>query len=209
MQIKYPNGQKAKDVTKSPFGKKPKNLKKSRLGTTFEDAINESNKYYFETNRAVIYKKPTPIQIVKVEYPSRNKAKITEAYYKIPSTTDYNGIYRGQYIDFEAKSCHEKRFAFKNIYPHQINHLLKVKEHGGIAFLLIEFSLYNRVFIFPIESLVKYYQLSLTGGEKSIPFEIFEHEGYEVNIGYNPRLYYLDQIDVIFNNYFSNEKIIK
>ncbi len=202
MQLKYPNGQKAKIEPEKTLSKKPKNLKKSHLGTSFEEAINDSNKFYLESNRAVIYKKPTPIQIVKVEYPSRNKAKISEAYYKTPSTTDYNGIYRGQYIDFEAKSCHEKRFAFKNIYPHQIEHLAKIKEHGGIAFLLIEFSLYNRVFIFPIEALLKYYELSLNGGEKSIPFEVFEKEGFEVKIGFRPRIFYLDQVDQIYQDFF-------
>lgn len=203
MQIKYPNGQKSKITQNETSQKKPKNLKKSHLGVSFEDAINESNKFYLENNRAVIYKKPTPIQIVKVEYPSRNKAKISEAYYKTPSTTDYNGIYRGKYIDFEAKSCHEKRFAFKNIYSHQIEHLRKIKEHGGISFLLIEFSIYNRVFIFPVESLLKYYELSLNGGEKSIPFEIFEREGYEVKIGFRPRLFYLDEIDTIYADFFN------
>lgn len=202
MEIKYPNGQKSKyNALEAPV-KKAKNLKKSHLGVSFEDAINESNKYYLQINRAVIYKKPTPIQIVKVEYPSRNKAKISEAYYKTPSTTDYNGIYRGVYIDFEAKSCHEKRFAFKNIYPHQIEHLRKIKEHGGIAFLLIEFSIFNRVFIFKIESLLNYYEKSLNGGEKSIPFEVFLNEGYEVKIGFNPRLCYLDQIDIVYKEYF-------
>ena len=66
-------------------------------------------------NKAVIYKKPTPVQIVKVDYPRRESAKIVEAYYKVPSTTDYNGIYRGKYIDFEAKETKAKTFPFINI----------------------------------------------------------------------------------------------
>mgnify|MGYP000034007989 CR=1 FL=1 len=63
-------------------------------GMSFESAINESNAYYLAHGLAVIHKKPTPVQIVKVDYPSRNKARIVEAYYQAPSTTDYNGIYK-------------------------------------------------------------------------------------------------------------------
>ena len=48
---------------------------------------------------AVIHKKPTPVQIVNVHYPMRSKAVINEAYFRTPSTTDYNGIYNGHYLD--------------------------------------------------------------------------------------------------------------
>lgn len=199
MEIKYPNGNK-KIIEKKEI-KKPRNLQKSRLGTSFEDAINESNLYYQKQGLGVIHKKPTPIQVVKVEYPSRNKAKIVEAYYKIPSTTDYNGIYRGHYIDFEAKSCHDKRFSFHHIYEHQIKHLSDVKKHGAIAFLLIEFSLYNQVFLFPIDKLEELFNESLSGGAKSIAYETFLEFGTKVNISFRPRVDYLRAID---ERYFSN-----
>ena len=75
----------------------------SSRGMRLENDINDSNKYYRELDKALIYKKPTPVQVVHVDYPKRQRAKITEAYYKTPSTTDYNGVYRGKYIDFEAK----------------------------------------------------------------------------------------------------------
>ncbi|MDE6013820.1 MAG: Holliday junction resolvase RecU, partial [Anaeroplasmataceae bacterium] len=73
-------------------------INKANLGMDLEAAINDSNTYYLNNDIAVIHKKPTPVQIVKVNYPSRNKAVITEAYYKTPSTTDYNGLYKGKYI---------------------------------------------------------------------------------------------------------------
>ena len=51
-------------------------------GMTFEKMINESNQYYLSRGLAVIHKKPTPIQIVKVDYPRRSRAKIVEAYFQ-------------------------------------------------------------------------------------------------------------------------------
>ena len=71
-------------------------------GMSLEDKINQSNEYYLTHHLAVIHKKPTPVQVVKVDYPRRSAAKIVEAYYRHASTTDYNGVYQGFYIDFEA-----------------------------------------------------------------------------------------------------------
>ena len=113
-------------------------------GMSLESDINASNEYYIATNRALIHKKPTPIQVVRVDYPNRAHAKIVEDYYKTPSTTDYNGIYRGKGIDFEAKETKSKvSFSFKLIHPHQIKHMQRVLYHGGIGFVIIRFSSYN------------------------------------------------------------------
>ena len=54
-----------------------KQINKANLGMDLEEAINQSNAYYLNNDIAVIHKKPTPVQIVKVNYPSRNKAVIT------------------------------------------------------------------------------------------------------------------------------------
>ena len=102
-----------------------------------EDDLNQTNQYYLSHDIAVIHKKPTPIQIVKVDYPQRTAAKIVEAYFRTPSTTDYNGLYKGRYIDFEAKETKTKSFPFINISLHQINHLESIIKHGGIAFIII------------------------------------------------------------------------
>ena len=58
-------------------------------GMTFEKMINESNQYYLSRGLAVIHKKPTPIQIVKVDYPRRSRAKIVDCLlYTSPSPRD-------------------------------------------------------------------------------------------------------------------------
>ena len=74
-----------KPITKNP---NQKNIKKANLGMVLEEMINKTNDYYLDKGIAVIHKKPIPIQIVNVNYPSRCEAVITEAYYKTPSTTD-------------------------------------------------------------------------------------------------------------------------
>ena len=72
-------------------------------GMSFEAAINETNNYYLSRDIAVVHKKPTPIQIVKVDYPKRSRAKIVEAYFRQASTTDYSGVYKGPTLTLKRK----------------------------------------------------------------------------------------------------------
>ena len=90
--MNYPNG--IKKIFK---------ISASNRGMTLEQELNDTNLYYRNNDIAVIYKKPTPITINKVDYKNRKDAVIKEAHFMIPSTTDYNGIYKGKYIDFEDK----------------------------------------------------------------------------------------------------------
>ena len=99
----------------------------ANLGMTLESDIEATNTYYLNHGIAVIHKKPTPVQVVNVSYPARNKAKITEAKFKTPSTTDFNGVYKGYYIDFDAKETNSTTsMPLKNVHPHQIEHLKNV-----------------------------------------------------------------------------------
>lgn len=192
MSIKHP-------IPKKSFTKKqrPKNLSYlSNLGMTLEKDIEETNQYYLETKRAVIHKKPTPIQIVNVSYPSRNKAKIIEAYYRTPSTTDFNGIYKGYYIDFDCKETKSSSsIPLANIHKHQINHLKEITNAGGIGFLIIFFKAYSEYYLLPFEQLYIYYKNSLKNGRKSIPYKHFKENAYLIKFSLNPRLDYLSVID--------------
>ncbi|MEC9484283.1 MAG: Holliday junction resolvase RecU [Candidatus Izemoplasma sp.] len=184
--VNYPN-------KKQSF--KRKKVSYSNRGMSFEALINEANEYYLTHDIAVIHKKPIPIQVVKVHYPSREGAVIKEAYYKVPSTTDYNGIYQGFYIDFEAKETRNKTsFPLKNIHHHQITHMQKVAKHGGIAFILIYFKRHDTMHLLDIAQLT-YYVNRAKKGRKSITYEEICQNGYPLDEGYAPRIAYLNVVD--------------
>lgn len=165
-------------------------------GMNLEKDINDSNTFYREIDRAVIYKKPTPVQITKVDYPNRKSAKIVEGFYKIPSTTDYNGIYRGKYIDFEAKETKSKTsFTLQNIHHHQIEHLKQIKKHGGIAFVIIRFTSYNETYLLDADIMIQTYEEE---SKKSISYQMIKEAGHIIQESLSPRLKYLDVVDNIY-----------
>lgn len=196
--MKYPSG-----VNKTY--EKVKNY--SNRGMTLESDINNSNEFYLLNNIAVIYKKPTPITINKVDYKSRYDAKITEAYFKIPSTTDYNGIYKGYYIDFEAKETNSlTSFPLNNIHNHQIDHLKRIYNHGGIGFIIVRFNKLNETYILMVEDLINFLN---NEDRKSIPIDYFKKYGYLLKENFNPRIDYLKAIDERIYKYGKNKKNIK
>ena len=169
--------------------KSKKKVNYANKGMRLESDIESTNQYYLNANIACIHKKPTPIQIVKVEFPARNKAKIVEAYYRTPSTTDYNGLYLGRYIDFDVKECSSKTsFPLKNIPKHQMDHLTRVYKMGGIAFLIIAFSQFNKYYLVPIQEINEYI---VKNERNSLPYLFFTEKCYEIKFSLNPRLDYL------------------
>lgn len=163
-------------------------------GITLEEEINKTNEYYQSINLAIVHKKPTPIQVTKVDYSTGNTI-IKEAYFKTPSTTDYNGIYRGKYIDFEAKETENKTmFPVSNIHYHQIEHIRKIINHGGIAFLIIRFKKLNKCFLLKGEDFITL----IDNKKRSIPISFFTEYGHEIKENYNPRLEYLKIIDYVY-----------
>lgn len=193
--IKYPDGR-----NYSPTKNKHKLLKielsvsSSNRGMGFEDDINISNEFYSERGVALITKRPTPINVVHVDY--TNGPHITDAYFEKQSTTDYNGIYREKYIDFEAKSTRSKSsFPLANISNHQIEHLKQVVKFGGIAFFIINFEFYDETYILSAEQLLLFIK---SNKRKSIPYQYFKEKTMNVAHGYVPRLYYLEAVDKLF-----------
>lgn len=192
--VKYPNKKKVTHLCLQPLKEESRHYTAYR-GMNLEEDINLSNSYYLENDIAVIYKKPIPVQIVKVDYPKRSAAKIVEAYYRKPSTTDYNGLYKGKYVDFEAKETKADNFPFKNISDHQIRHLDRVIHHGGIAFLIIAFTSINEVYLIDASYIVDRY---CHASKKSISYEEIKQLGHLIKQGFQPRLDYLKILDEFY-----------
>ncbi|MCQ2086995.1 MAG: Holliday junction resolvase RecU [Bacilli bacterium] len=193
--IKYPDGREySPNKTKQKLTKFEISISSSNRGMSFEEDINISNEYYSTHGVALITKRPTPINVVHVDY--TNGPHITDAYFEQQSTTDYNGIYREKYIDFEAKSTKSKTsFPLANISHHQIEHLKEVVKYGGIGFFIINFEKYDETYILSAEQLISFMQLNK---RKSIPYQYFKEKAMSVTHGYYPRLYYLEAVDELF-----------
>lgn len=197
--MKYPTGVRRQRNTTHENKTNGLTRHTNNRGITLEKELNETNEYYLVTNKAVIHKKPTPIQIVNVHYPKRSAAVITEGYFKQPSTTDYNGIYKQRYIDFEAKETKNKTtFPLANIQSHQIEHMKSVLQHGGICFFIIRFTIHEKTYLLPSEILLIYWKESLIDGRKSIPYDDIREKGYLIPFKYQPRIDYLPIVDKLY-----------
>lgn len=165
----------------------------SNRGMNLESSLNSSNKYYLEKDRALIYKKPTPIGVVDVSY-HNHKKMIEKAYFKEQSTLDYNGIYRGKYIEFDAKETINKTsFPLSNIHEHQTKQIRDVIRHGGIIFLIIRMN--NKNYLLTGEDYINFID---NNERKSIPYSFIENKAYLIKDSYLPEIDYLKIVDKIY-----------
>lgn len=184
--MKYPN-----NIKKN----KNSNIEYANRGMSLEYDLNITNNYYIENNIGIIYKKPTPIKVVDVEYSTKSHL-ITKAFFEKPSTTDYNGVYKGKYIDFEAKEVQSSnRFPLRNIHKHQLEHISKVIEHGAISFLIVRFKKINKTYYLSGKMLLDYIK---ENDISFIPISYFEEKGHIIKDNYNIRIDYINIIDKLY-----------
>lgn len=145
-------------------------------GMDLENLVNMACEKYIENGTAIIYKKPTPIQIVKYDY---QKKRITDAFYKSESTLDYNGVYKGYYIEFDAKHTNAASLPLANIAEHQFLHIKRIIEHKGICFLLIMIK--EKCFLLTGQLLLEFIK---TENRKSIPYSYIKKKGIELEYSY-------------------------
>lgn len=141
-------------------------------GQAFERVINTANRQYANGGVALIHKREAPVNV-------KNKVgkEILKAHYLGKSTVDYDGVYKGRAIYFEAKNTtSETSFKLENIKPHQLAHLEAAASHGAICFVLVRFMSHNRIFYLSLSNLRRFVQRAKEGGRKSIAYnEFLEH----------------------------------
>ncbi|PGY16310.1 Holliday junction resolvase RecU [Bacillus cereus] len=161
-------------------------------GMHFEKLINLTNEMYQREGVALINKRPTPVKVIK-----SNGSQVINGFYEAKSTVDYDGVYKGRAIAFEAKSTEkDTRFDLKNIAQHQLDYLEKAEKMGAICFFLIEFSKDKSVFAVPLSIIQSYVRMShQPKGKKSIPRTDFDIYGYLVEQTERAPVDYLQYVD--------------
>ena len=205
MEIYYPDGTrmssdiKRTDKDKRKWANKTDEEKardsyiKSNMGMQFEKDISKSCDYYREIGVADIYKRPTPIKVVKMS--KKHPGMIEEAYFEEKSTTDYVGIYKGKYIDFECKETIHSSVPYHMIREQQYRHLEFIDRLGGIGFFLVSFKTYQEVYLMDAKIILNEVKEKKHPGFKR---EFFIENGVQVKRSYNPPYLLLDAIDETF-----------
>lgn len=139
-----------------------------------EMMVEMTNNQYRNSDKADIRKVPTPIKILKVI------GKVVTGHLDTATWVDYNGIWKGRSIVFDAKETKLKNFPLKNLSAKQYQLLQSWNKHGAISFLLISFWLPDKnepeIYILSFEHLEQFYEQQDKGGSKSIPLAFFREK---------------------------------
>lgn len=142
-------------------------------GSTLEDMINHSNEVYRENKLALIQKVPTPITPINIDKATRH---ITLAYFDQKSTVDYIGAVQGIPVCFDAKECAVKTFPLQNVHEHQIRFMKEFEEQGGIAFIILHWTMLDEVYYIPFDELYRFWNRMQEGGRKSFTYDEIDHD---------------------------------
>ena len=159
-------------------------------GSGLEDLINYTNDIYKEKGLALIQKIPTPITPIDIDKESRH---ITLAYFDQKSTVDYIGAVQGIPVCFDAKECATDTFPLQNVHEHQLRFMNDFEKQGGIAFLIVHYTLRNEMYYIPLNDLNRFWNRMLEGGRKSFTYKETDKEFLISQTGETP-VHYLAQL---------------
>ncbi|MGJ9460093.1 Holliday junction resolvase RecU [Oceanobacillus sp. CF4.6] len=161
-----------------------------KRGMDFENTLNYTNQIYINQNRAIINKRPTPVKVLKSK-----GTRVLSGFYEEKSTVDYDGLYNGRAVVFEAKTTKLKRLPLDMISNHQVKYLNDAEKQGAISFLIVEMRVTRDVFFIPNNMLQKYVKEAKNGGHKSIPIRDLEVYAQPVKTQKGVPLDYLSVVD--------------
>lgn len=137
-------------------------------GMQLETEVEMTNEAYRKEGIACIEKIPTPVKVLR-----QMGNKIT-GFWEKKSTVDFSGVWKGRGICFDCKETKLKtRFDMKNIKEHQLKHMKHFEKAGGMAFLIVRFTKFNKTFIIKYSEIINYLNNS---SRKSIPYSEFSKE---------------------------------
>lgn len=205
--VNYPDGRKIetpkkkkdnidhrKSENKSENQRIKESILKANMGMSFEADVSKTCDFYRSKEIADIYKRPTPIKVVKMS--KEKPGMISEAYFQEKSTTDFVGIYKGRYIDFECKETIHDSIPYSMIREQQYRHLELIEKLGGIGFFLISFKTYQEVYLIKSSIIIQAEKEEYHRGFKR---EFFIENGLLVERSFLPPYKLLDAIDKTFN----------
>lgn len=153
-----------------------KGIRPEAVGQAFEDILTIANRQYQNGGVALIHKRPTPIKPLKTK-----GVHVLSGVFEEKSTVDYDGVYEGRPIYFEAKNTtSETSFKLENIKPHQLAHMEAAASHGAICFVLVHFMAHRKTFYVSLSFLRRCIKRQRNGGRKSIAYSEFEEHCPEV-----------------------------
>jgi recombination protein U len=157
-------------------------------GMGLETLIEYANEQYSAKGIATIQKVSTPWKVI------RNGKQIVSAYPEKKSTVDFIGVKDGISIAFDAKETENKtRFPYANIEKHQLDFLHSWQLNGGIAFLLINFKMFDETYLVPYSSFVLYKNIH---ERESMSYAHIKSAFKRVTQGNGIVLDYLDHIEI-------------
>lgn len=66
----------------------------------------------------------------------------------------------------------------QNIHPHQVEFMTQFEKQGGIAFLILFFSMRNELFYLPYRHMMRFWNRAQEGGRKSFRYMELDQDYY-------------------------------